>query len=139
LHTLSKGHQEDRTKSWDELDRRAKINVLADQQADAIYKKPTRRTGLFPSWIPGTRAALFHGEQQVTKGIPLYIRDAAHTPVMKEYLIRRSHEATGREKSWDNTTYESIDWRHYGESFKKLSHGRCIQISKYTNDLLPTK
>jgi hypothetical protein len=44
-------------------------------------------------------------------------------PVMKEYLIRRSHEATGCEKSWDNTTYESIDWRHYGESFKKLSHG----------------
>jgi phosphoglycerate-specific signal transduction histidine kinase len=34
-----KGHQ-DRTKSWDELDRRAKINVLADRQADAIYKKP---------------------------------------------------------------------------------------------------
>jgi hypothetical protein len=45
-----KGHQ-DRTKSWDELDRRAKINVLADRQADTIYKKPTRRTGLFPSWI----------------------------------------------------------------------------------------
>jgi hypothetical protein len=40
---------------------------------------------------------------------------------------------------WDNTTtYEFIDWRHYGESFKKLSHGRRIQISKYTNDLLPT-
>jgi hypothetical protein len=62
-----------------------------------------------------------------------------HQPVMKEYLIRHSHVATGRETSWDNTTYESIDWRHYGESFKKLSHGRRIQISKYTNDLLPTK
>jgi hypothetical protein len=117
--------------SWDELNRRAKINVLADrQEADAIYRIPARRTGLFLSWIPGTRAALFHGEHQVTKGIPSYIWDAAHTPVMKEYhLIRRSHhEATGREKSWDNTTYESIDWRHYGESFEKLSHGRRIQI-----------
>jgi hypothetical protein len=31
-------------------------------------------------------------------------------PVMKEYLIRRSTaEATGREKSWDNTTYDTID------------------------------
>jgi hypothetical protein len=84
-----KGHQ-DRTKSWDELDLKAKINVLADRQANAIYKKPLWRTGLFPSWIPGTRAALFHGKQQVTKGIPAYIQDAAHTPVMKEYLIRRS-------------------------------------------------
>jgi hypothetical protein len=48
-------------------------------------------------------------------------------PAMKEYLIRRSKEATGREKSWDNTTYESIDWRHYGESFKKLfPTKRCL-------------
>jgi hypothetical protein len=48
-------------------------------------------------------------------------------------------DATGHDKSWDETTYESIDRRHYGESFKKLSNGCCIQISKYTNDQLPTK
>jgi hypothetical protein len=97
------------------------------------------RNRLMPSWIPGTRAALFHGEHQVTKGIPSYIRDATHTPAMKEYLIRRSQEATGRDKSWDKATYNSIDWRHHGEVFKKLSNGRRIQISKYINDLLPTK
>jgi hypothetical protein len=92
------------------------------------------------SLVLARAAALFHGEQQVTKGIPAYIRDAAHTPVMKDNLtIRRSNEATGRDNSRDNTTYEPIDWRHYGESFKKLSHGRRIQISKYTNNLLPTK
>jgi hypothetical protein len=125
---------------WQELDLCEKINVLADQQANAIYKKPQGRTGLFPTWIPGTRAALFHGEQQVTKGIPDYIRDAAHTPALKEYLISRcSKEATGRDKSWNEATYESIDWQHHGEVFKKLSNGRRIQISKYINDLLPTK
>jgi hypothetical protein len=64
-------------------------------------------TCIFPTWIPGTRAAPFHGEQKVTKGIPAYIRDADHTPAMKEYLIRRSNEATGRDKSWDEVTYES--------------------------------
>ena len=32
-----KGHQNDMTQ-WDELDFRAKINVLADKQADAIYE-----------------------------------------------------------------------------------------------------
>jgi hypothetical protein len=58
---------------------------------------------------------------------------------MKEYLIRRSKEATGRDKSWDEATYNSIDWQHHGEVFKKLSNGRRIQISKYINDLLPTK
>jgi hypothetical protein len=88
-------------KLWHELDIREKINVLADRQANAIYtKKPLRLvTGLFPTrWISGTRAALFHGEQQVTKGIPAYIRDAAHMPALKEYLlIRCSKEATGRD------------------------------------------
>ena len=33
------GHQ-DRHKLWHELDRREQINVLADQQANAIYRKP---------------------------------------------------------------------------------------------------
>jgi hypothetical protein len=41
-----------------------------------------------------------------------YIQDAAHMPAMKEYLIRRSKEATGRDKSWDDATYESIEWQH---------------------------
>jgi hypothetical protein len=100
LHKWSHGGSLPCYRAADELDRRAKINVLADRQADAIYKKPTRRTGLFPSWIPGTRAALFHGEQQVTKGTPSYIRDAAHTPVMKDAPMRqldvKSHGTTPR-------------------------------------------
>jgi hypothetical protein len=33
------GHQ-DRNKPWHELDLCAQINVLADQQANAIYRKP---------------------------------------------------------------------------------------------------
>jgi hypothetical protein len=79
--------------------------------------------------------------KEVTRGIPAYIWDAAHTPAMKEYLIRRSNEATGHDKSWDEATYNSIDWRHHHGKvvFKKLSNGRRIQISKYINDLLPTK
>ena len=133
-----KSHQ-DKKKQWHELDLSAKINVLADQQAHAIYRKTPRRTGLFPTWVPGTTAALFHGNDQVTKGIPEYIREATHAPEMKKYILRRSHEATGREKSWDEATYDSIDWKHYGETFKHLSSGRRLQISKYTYDLLPTK
>jgi hypothetical protein len=57
---------------------------------------------------------------------------------MWQYHIRHSHTATGRKKSWDEDTYETIDWKHFGESFKKLSIGLKIQIFKYTNDLLPT-
>jgi hypothetical protein len=46
---------------------------------------------------------------------------------------------TGRDKPWAEATYDLINWRHRGEAFKKLSIGRGIQISKYTNDLLPTR
>ena len=89
-----------------------------------MYKKPPWLTGLFPTWIPGTRASLFHGERQVvTKGIPAYTWDAAHTPALKEYLIQHSNEATGHDKSWDEATCNSIDWRQHGEAFKKLSNG----------------
>jgi hypothetical protein len=85
--------------------------VLADRQADNIYRKPPGRTGVIPTWVPfvpGTRAALFHRQQQVTKEISTYIRDVKHTPAMKEFLIRRPTEATGRDKSWDETIYVTI-------------------------------
>jgi hypothetical protein len=132
-----KGHQ-DRHKQWTELDPFAQINVLADQQAEHIHRKSPESTGEFPPWVPGTCAALFHGDRQVTTNIPSYIREAKHAPEMRKYLIRRSKEANGRDKPWDEAIYDTIDWKHYGEAFKKLSNGRRIQISKYTNDLLPT-
>jgi hypothetical protein len=96
------------------------------------------------SWIPGTRAALFHGEKQVTKGIAAYIRDAAHTPAMKEYLIRRSKEATGRDKSWDEATYDWIDWRHHHGKVLKIyrTDGASrfpAQVNQTTYIVLPTK
>lgn len=133
-----KGHQ-DRHKQWTELDTFAKINVLADQQAEAIHQKSLASTGEFPPWVPGTSAALFHGDRQVTTNISSYIREAKHAPEMRKYLIRRSKEATGRDKPWDEAIYDTIAWKHYGEAFKKLSLGRRIQISKYANDLLPTR
>ena len=132
-----KSHQ-DKNKKWDELNNFAQINVLADRQANEIYSIRPRLTGLFPTWVPGTRAALFHGNSQVTKSIPEYIREAKHTPDMKRYLIRRSKEGTGRTQPWDEHIYESIDWKHLGENFKKNSNGKRIQLSKYMNDLLAT-
>jgi hypothetical protein len=106
-----------------------KINILADEQAAKIYGKAKDCAGLFPTWIPGTQAALFHDDsKQITKSIPAYIRDAKHTPEMQKHLIRRSKEATRREKSLDFETYETIAWKHFGESFGTLSLGRKIRF-----------
>jgi hypothetical protein len=96
------------------------LTLVHQKSMCSLTNKLIPSTGLFPSWIPGTRAALFHGEQQVTKGIPVYIRDAAHTLAMKEHLIR--------DKSWDDghRGYKStIDWHHYGKSLKKLPTNGC--------------
>jgi hypothetical protein len=54
-----KSHQDKQT-PFDELTADAQINILADHQAESIYHIPPHRTGLFPTWIQGTRAALFH-------------------------------------------------------------------------------
>jgi hypothetical protein len=67
-----KGHQA-RTKRWEELNVHAQINVLADEQADKIYQKDPGHTGIFPTWVTGTRAALFQDDRQVTKGVDKHI------------------------------------------------------------------
>jgi hypothetical protein len=112
-----KSHQ-DLIKPFEELTFEAQINILAVRQAEAIYSKPIHRTGLFPSWVPGTTAALFHGQHQITKSIPAHIRIAKNAPALKNYLIRRSNEATNRDAKWDNEIYESITWKPIGETFK---------------------
>jgi hypothetical protein len=48
--------------------------------ATAIHHMPPNTTGLFPSWIPITKVALYHQDQQVTSNIPAYIRTTAHPP-----------------------------------------------------------
>ena len=98
---------------------------------------PANQIGLFPQWIPGTKAALFQGAQQVTTNVPDYIRTAKHAPIMKEYPIERSKSASGRDSAWTMKTYDNIAWRQMGENLRQLSISQRIQISKYMNDLLP--
>jgi hypothetical protein len=78
-------------------------------------------------------------EQQVTKGIPEYIRDAAHMSALKEYLIRRF--SPRRQLDVTNHGMKPLMNRLTGATMQKTIErgGRRIQISKYINDLLPTK
>ena len=132
-----KSHQ-DRNKPFQELSPYAKANVLADHHATAIHALPPLNTGLFPTWLLGTRAVLLHNSKQITSQLSQYIRIATHTPAMKEYLINHSHTATGRDSTWDDSTYDSIAWKHLGEALRKYTHGQQLQLSKYMNDMLPT-
>jgi hypothetical protein len=57
---------------------------------------------------------------------------------MRDYLIQRSHNATGRDSKWDAATFNSIAWQPLGEALRSLSIGQRIQLSKFMNDILPT-
>lgn len=130
-------HQ-DRDKPYDELDPFAQINILADKYANQLHQCSPSSIGLFPSWVPGTTVALFHGSSQVTSHIPKYLRQAAHEPPMRAYLIERSHTATGRDSKWTDTIYDNIAWQQLGEALRRQSIGQRIQLSKFMHDLLPT-
>jgi hypothetical protein len=133
-----KGHQ-DRQHPFANLSPVVQINILADQHASAIHQKQANCIGLFPTWIPGTRAALHRGSYPITKDLPAYLRTATHALAMQEYLIHQSIEGTGHESPWDNYIFVSIAWKPLHEVFYNYSTGqRTTQLSKYMNDLLPT-
>ena len=132
-----KSHQ-DRDKPFDELTPYAKMNVFADRYAEYLHAQPETMIGVFPSWLPGTKAAIFHGDSPITSDIPNYIRRAIHEPPMREYMIQRSQQATNRDIKWNTQIYDTIAWDHIGEIIRKLLIGRRIQLSKYMHDLLPT-
>jgi hypothetical protein len=114
------------------------MNVLADHHTDALHHQPPSLIGLFPTWLPGTRAALFHGERPITSDLPTYVRLAAHTPPMKTYLIHCSQTATNRDSPWTDDTFDDIAWQPLGDALRHLPTGQRTQLSKYMNDMLPT-
>ena len=104
-----KGHQ-DRTKAFEDLTPYAQLNILADKYAEQLHAMPANQIGMFPQWIPGTEAALFHGAQQITANVPDYLQTAKHAPIMKEYLIKRSQTASRCNSAWTMETYNNIAW-----------------------------
>ena len=130
-------HQ-DCDKPFDKFTLYAQMNVLADCYAEKLHLQPKTTIGIFLSWIPGTKAALFHGPSPITSDLPMYIRRVAHEPQMKEYLFKRSKTATNRELQWNDQIYDTIAWNHMGKVIWKLPIGCRIQLSKYMNDLPPT-
>ena len=107
-------HQ-DCDKPFDKLTPYAKMNVLADRYAKHLHSQPETMIGIFPSWIPGTKAAIYHGKSQITSDIPNYLQWAIHEPPMWEYLIQRSQHATNRDSKWNNQIYDTIEWEYIGK------------------------
>ena len=112
-----KAHQ-DHEKHFGELTPCAQINVLVDQYAERLHQCNTAFIGVFPTWIPGTAAALYHGLTQIMTNIPNDIHNATHEPPMCTYLIKWSKTASDCDSKWMNITYDNIAWQHLGKAFQ---------------------
>jgi len=129
-----KGHQ-DRDISWGDLSPAAKANIFADEWCTLTYNLDVASTGLFPEWIPGTRAALMHRGKLVPKKIPQYTVIASTAPCLREYLMDKSaHWDPMINDRWDDATFNDIDWRYHSKSIQSLSPPIKIQISKYIHN-----
>ena len=118
-----KAHQ-DHDKPFDELSPFAQINILVDHYAEQLHQQHTLSISIFPMWILGTTAALFHGSSLITSDIPEYIQRAAHEPPVHVYLIEQSQTATDHESKWNDYIFHNIAWQHMGEALQWLSLGQ---------------
>ena len=116
-----KSHQ-DKHKPYAELTFDAQINVLANRHATAIHTTTLDRS--LSHLDPGHLCCTLPRLTQITNNIPDYIHLVCHTPAMKDYLIQCSHNATGRDSTWDATTFDSITWQPLGEAFCQLTIGQ---------------
>jgi hypothetical protein len=133
-----KGHQDDH-KEWHELSISAKANCLADAVCTETHQQPLHRVGLFPTWVPGQRAALFHNGRLVTKKIDDYIMKASTADRHREYLKDRSMRIDPKiANKWTDETFHDIDWFPLESSLKSMPFGVRIQISKYMVNWTPT-
>ena len=112
-----KAHQ-DHEKPFNELTPFAQMNVLADCHAEHLHSQPATNIRIFPTWIPGTKAALFYGPSPITSDLLTYIGRAAHEPQMRMYLIEWSQTATNRKLQWNDNVFDSIAWSHMGEAIR---------------------
>ena len=67
-----KAHKDHDT-DYDALTPYAQLNVLAGQHAECLHMMNPAQIGTFPTWLPGSATALYHGDTQITTDIPNYI------------------------------------------------------------------
>jgi len=133
-----KGHQ-DKHKPREELSIAALANCIADDVCTETHHRHPSQVGRFPDWVPGTKAALMHNGKLVSKKHDEYVTTAATAPRLREYIIDRSQRRDPFIPSaWSDETFNDIDWKSVRSSFKSLSYGRRIQLSKFVHNWTPT-
>jgi hypothetical protein len=96
-------------------------------------------TGLFPEYIPGTRANIHFRGRLISKHADKYVRALTHAPDLINYTIDRS-DSTLRDcqQKWTRPIFDNIDWAAFNSRFTALSSNQRFRIAKYVHDWTPT-
>ena len=133
-----KGHQ-DRSGAILSLDEQ--LNVLADEQATKYYKDELQNSSAsdrhraldiletVPA-MPNSGAQLIsrhdpNHPRAITSKIREHLRQAALTPALREYMIRKYR--------WETSTPEKVNWLAYAKSQKHTKWGQQAAIVKLAN------
>jgi hypothetical protein len=124
-----KGHPDKLEREPDKYER---LNIMADEICDGIRAAATGITGARGScgmWPSETGA--------------LFIRGVKITSHMKEILIHQLLDGDMQtylmeKENWSRQVFDSINWRSYGTSFKRLPRSRQTTVAKACHNLWHT-
>lgn len=122
--TWIKGHQDDNT-PYNRLELPAQLNVDADALADAyIVDNPDHPYNIVPL-LPTSGIQLHLPVGTITHNLKKAIRLARTEPAMREHLMDRF--------SWDEDTFEDIDWEGFRRAMGRLDKHR-VTLTKHVNN-----
>jgi hypothetical protein len=94
--------------------------LLADKIREEA-RGPYRARPNFPHWSV-EKATLFIQGTKVTSGIKQQLASQLSDRKLKDYIIEK--------EKWTQYTFDSVAWREYEISYKRLSKNRQVNISK---------
>ena len=129
-----KGHQDSNPNNSETLTRAAVLNIRADQLATAYHNKK-KRTALDRNRekvlaLPGFGAQLTINGRTITSKHAKYIRSAAISQDIREYMTTKYH--------WTNKTCNTINWEAHGNILRQLPTTKQTRILKFIHEWLPS-
>jgi hypothetical protein len=106
-----------------------------------MHHHPDNQVCWFPpeGWMLYLNAGLLCEGWLVTKKQDCHINTAATATTLQDTIIKDSKRQDPTiATEWTEDTFKSVDWQANGSSFKALTPGQHLQISKYAHEWTPT-
>jgi hypothetical protein len=117
----------------------ALANCIANDVCTETHRRHPSAVGCLPDWIPGTKAALLHHGNLVSKKQDVYVHTALTGPRLRKHLIKKSKKHNPFiTDDWDDATFDDINWKSVQASLESKTTREHYQLSKFINNWTPT-